>query len=102
MAAGGGANGVPDARYCTTADRRRLLMLVLVDWPVRREERRRKKGVAATSAMWPAVLPGGRPVGRRAATRGSTLVVLPQRSGGLSLTKAAGHRQVADFNVERP
>ncbi len=29
-----------------------------------------KNFVAATPAMWPAVLPGGRPVGLRAATRG--------------------------------
>jgi len=54
------------------------------------------RGPAATTAMWPAVLTGGRPTGRRAATRRFDPDVMPERSGGKSLAKAAGHRQVAD------
>jgi len=80
MAADEGANGVPGARYCINADRRRQLDPVpawLAIWVIS------IPGSAATTAMWPAVLPGGRPVGRRAATRGSTLVFGRSPGGGL-------------------
>jgi len=81
---------------------------------------REKSSVAATAAMWPAVLPGGRPVGRRAELRpchwqglarnlrsarlsaGSTLEFGRSFAEAFIIRQAAGHRQVADFNVERP
>jgi hypothetical protein len=40
--------------------------------------------------------------GRRAPTRGSTLVVLAERSGDKIIRQSAGHGQVADLNGERP
>jgi hypothetical protein len=39
--------------------------------------------------------------GRRAPTRGTALVVRPERSGGNIISQAAGHGQVADLNGER-
>jgi len=45
----------------------------------RKEERRPDEGAApATTAMWPAVLHGARPAGRRAATRRFGLNVMPE------------------------
>jgi hypothetical protein len=104
----GRTNAVTSARLYSTAHRRRLLIV----WPLCRRwagvyfagmwprgtRESNGRGPAATTAMWPAVLTGGRP-GLEAAGQlpaGSTLVVLPQRSEGISLAKAAGHRQVAD------
>jgi len=81
MADGEGANGVPNARYCYAADRRRQLTPLPAGYD-RKHVLEKQAISAATAAMWPAVLPGGRPVGRRAATRGSALVFGRSVSGG--------------------
>ena len=57
----------------------------------------------ATTAMWPAVLPGGRPTlgGRRAATRRIDRCVMLKRQRRQIIGQAAGHRQVADYMRRR-
>lgn len=64
--------------------------------PERKEGRRRTRG-CATSAMWPAVGHGGRPIGRRVPTRRFDLSCSARaRAAANIIGQAAGHRQVAD------
>jgi len=94
MAGGGVANGVTGARLYSTADRRRLLILPLCSC---RQEGclRHLRHVTGRGARGKAEVRG-----RRAPTRGSALVVVPERRGGIIIRQAAGHGQVADFDVE--
>ena len=87
----GCTNAVTTARLYSTAHRRRLLIVSPLCrrlagvyfagmWP-RGTRESNGRGPAATTAMWPAVWPGGRPSpgGRRAITRRIGLSVRPQR-----------------------
>jgi len=63
-----------------------------------REVRPDECGASATTAMWPAVWHGGRPLGRRATTRRIGLRVMPQRqrrqNDGISCRPPAGGGQI--------
>jgi hypothetical protein len=104
----GRTNAVTTARLYSTAHRRRLLIVwplcrrlagvyIAGMWP-RGTRESNGRGPAATTAMWPAVLTGGRPSLEAAGQlpAGSALALCRSVSGGISLAKAAGHRQVAD------
>jgi hypothetical protein len=96
----------PDLFCCSSAAVAYSIALYVGQWPdvdfadmwPRGTRESNGRGPAATTAMWPAVLTGGRPspeaTGQLPA--GSPLALCRSVSGGISLAKAAGHRQVAD------